>query len=65
MIEAYSNNVTVSKEYMKIYCDFFVSGLIHLYRNSLTDAMEMDIKEIEEVVLDIAKNGISNIIKTK
>ena len=64
LINKYSERVTVSKERMKIYCEFLVSGMIHLYHQSLTDSYELTTDQIERVVVHVAMKGRMDLIKT-
>ena len=64
LIIKYSERVTVSKDQMKLYCEFLVSGMIHLYRESLKDSSELTIGQIESVVEHVAMKGIMDLIKT-
>lgn len=64
LLNKYSERVTVSKERMKIYCEFLVSGMIHLYQEFLTDSDKLTTDQIERVVVHIAMKGIMDLIKT-
>lgn len=64
LINKYSERVTVSRERMKIYCEFLVSGMIRLYQEFLTDSSKLTTDQIERVVVHIAMKGILDLIKT-
>jgi len=63
LINKYSNRVTVSEERMKIYCEFLVSGMIHLYQEFLMDSSKLTTDQIERVVVHVAMKGIMDLVK--
>jgi len=63
LIHVYSDKVNVSRKEMKIYCDFFVSGMIHIYQDFLNSSDEFSSEQLGRIVLDIARNGVTNLFK--
>lgn len=63
LLASYAGRVKVSRDEMKIYCDFFVAGLIRLYRDYPSMPAGLTPELIEAVILDIALNGVTNLLK--
>lgn len=61
LVNVYADKVSVSGEEFGIYCDFFISGLIHIYQGFLRDPESTDPQKFSDIVVDIALNGVSHL----
>lgn len=61
--DTYADSVTVSGDIMRIYSEFYLSGMIRLYQKHFNDPQTMTYEQMEQIYLDIVLHGASRILK--
>ena len=63
LMNVYGDKVNVSADDFKIYCNFFVSGVIHMYKDYLRDPEALAPERLGRIMIDIARRGVSGVLK--
>lgn len=63
LTDTYADSVTVSGDIMRIYSEFYLSGMIRLYQKHFNDPQTMTYEQMEQIYLDIVLHGASRILK--
>lgn len=59
----YADSVTVSEDIMRIYSEFYLSGIIRLFQKHFNEPQKMPYEQMEQIFLDIVMHGASKILK--
>ena len=63
LMDVYGEKVSVSAEDFRIYCNFFVSGVIYMYKDYLRDPEALQPERLGRIMIDIAGHGVSGVLK--
>ncbi len=63
LLSAYAGQFRLPAETVRLYCDFFISGMIHLYRDCLTKPERITPAQMEQVIVDIAAGGLTGLVE--
>ena len=63
LVCAYKYKSKASESERRLCCNFFVAGLVHLYRDFLRDPQGYTLENLGDIATGIAKNGLAQIIE--
>ena len=63
LMNVYGSSLSVSSEDFKLYCNFFVSGVIYMYKDYLRDPDALQPEHLGRIMIDIAAHGVSGVLK--
>ncbi len=63
LMNVYGSSLSVSSEDFKLYCNFFVSGVIYMYKDYLRDPEALQPERLGRIMIDIAAHGVSGVLR--